>query len=470
MRSMKQSDGLTTLIKINLIRLQAYLILLQQDSELSREFFTLFHKWDPDQPSNLNSEKGALYKLCDQLYLQYDKQSKNEMSISDIVNHLWQNQPVFTDKSVEITDLPKLSTIESNLDSKHIKGNSDIPIEVEDVLIGSDPKWLEVLEYAKRVAESDFSVLICGETGVGKELIARRLHNLSRRSKNNCVVLNCAAFSEGLIESELFGYEANSFTGADPKGKDGWIGSADGGTLVLDEIADLSSRAQATILRAIESGELQKVGGKISKVDFRLISISNKPLDELVKKGKFRQDLYYRLAIVPLNIPPLRERVVDIMPLVKHFINKFQRANPTLTAERFSSEAVKSLHTHYWEGNVRELENVVARAMILCQDVEVDSGNIVFDQPQQMNEQEVSKKLLNSLAEIPQAGIKRLSRVDLANFLSSTDWFRSRDYAMHFNLSESTSHRHLSAFCDAGILERSGKERNRSYRLAGVLN
>ncbi len=112
MRSMKQSDGLTTLIKINLIRLQAYLILLQQDSELSREFFTLFHKWDPDQPSNLNSEKGALYKLCDQLYLQYDKQSKNEMSISDIVNHLWQNQPVFTDKSVELTDLPKLSTIE----------------------------------------------------------------------------------------------------------------------------------------------------------------------------------------------------------------------------------------------------------------------------------------------------------------------------------------------------------------------
>jgi DNA-binding NtrC family response regulator len=228
-------------------------------------------------------------------------------------------------------------------------------------IIGSSENIRKVLEMAGRVAASDASVLITGESGTGKELLARGTHYNSPRAKGTFVAVNCAAIPETLIESELFGHVKGSFTGA-VKDKEGKFELADNGTLFLDEIADLRIDLQAKILRALQEREVDRVGGgKPIPVDVRVIAATNKDIDRAVKEGRFREDLYYRLSVITLHMPPLRERRDDVPLLAGHFLKKFNKGPDV----RIDAEALSALSSYGWPGNVRELENVIERASVL---------------------------------------------------------------------------------------------------------
>jgi len=246
------------------------------------------------------------------------------------------------------------------------KENIELRAEVKgrysfEGIIGSSKTIREVLDLAGRVAASDASVLITGESGTGKELLARGIHYNSPRAKGPFVAINCAAIPEGLIESELFGHVKGSFTGA-VKDKEGKFELADNGTLFLDEIVDLRIDLQAKILRALQEHEVDRVGGnKPIPVDARVIAATNKDIDRAVKEGRFREDLYYRLSVITLHMPPLRERRDDVPLLVGHFLKKFNKGSEA----HVDAEALSSLTSYGWPGNVRELENVIERASVL---------------------------------------------------------------------------------------------------------
>jgi len=228
-------------------------------------------------------------------------------------------------------------------------------------MIGCSEKIREVIEVAGRVAASDASVLITGETGTGKELLARGIHYNSRRAEGPFIAVNCAAIPENLIESELFGHVKGSFTGA-VKDKEGKFELAHGGTLFLDEISELRVDLQAKILRALQEREVDRVGGgKPVSVDVRIIAATNKEIEHAVKEGTFRDDLYYRLSVINLNMPPLRDRRDDIPLLVNYFLNKFNKEREV----RIDKDALSALLSYGWPGNVRELENVIERASVL---------------------------------------------------------------------------------------------------------
>lgn len=222
----------------------------------------------------------------------------------------------------------------------------------------------KVVQIASTVAKSDASVLITGESGTGKELLARAIHNVSRRRDRRFVPINCAAIPDALLESELFGYVEGAFTGAVRGGKPGLFEIANGGTLLLDEIGEMNPLLQAKVLRVLADGELRKVGSTSSvKVDVRIIAATNRDVPSLVEKGMFREDLYYRLNVIPLHIPPLRERREDIAPLVHRFLSRLSRE---LEREfRVSDEAWNCLLAYDYPGNVRELQNIVERACYL---------------------------------------------------------------------------------------------------------
>ncbi|HQU71659.1 MAG TPA: sigma 54-interacting transcriptional regulator [Calditrichia bacterium] len=231
-------------------------------------------------------------------------------------------------------------------------------------IIGSSPPIRKVLGEVELVAETNSGVLLLGETGTGKELFARAIHNLSKRSDHTLVKVNCAAFPEGLIESELFGHEKGAFTGASGR-KPGKFELAHQGTLFLDEIGDLPVGLQAKLLRVLQAGEFERLGGtKTIKVDVRIIAATNRHLPTRIKAGLFREDLYFRLNVFPINIPPLRERLEDIGPLAKYFITIFNR-DLGKNISNLSAQVLKDLKSYHWPGNVRELENVIERAMIL---------------------------------------------------------------------------------------------------------
>ncbi len=246
------------------------------------------------------------------------------------------------------------------------KENVELRAEVTDryrfeSIIGSSEKMKEVLDLAGRVAASDASLLITGESGTGKELLAKGVHFNSRRADGPFVAVNCAAIPESLIESELFGHVKGAFTGA-VKDKEGKFQLADGGTLFLDEIGDLRIDLQAKILRALQEREVDRVGGgKPVSVDVRVIAATNKDIERAVKEGAFREDLYYRLNVITLFIPPLRERKEDIPLLASHFLKKFNKDADV----RVDAAALSVLTAYGWPGNVRELENVIERASVL---------------------------------------------------------------------------------------------------------
>ena len=234
----------------------------------------------------------------------------------------------------------------------------------EQTLIGQTPAIARLREEIARVASTDARVLVTGESGTGKELVARALHRLSPRRRAPLVEVNCAAIPEELIESELFGHVRGSFTGASAE-RAGKFEEADGATLFLDEVADMSARTQAKVLRALQEGRFTRVGGtKTIESDTRVISATNKSLPDEIKAGRFREDLYFRLAVVPLSLPALRDRSDDVPELANHFLREAaEKAGKRPKA--FSDGALKRLRSYAWPGNVRELKNLVERLMIM---------------------------------------------------------------------------------------------------------
>lgn len=238
------------------------------------------------------------------------------------------------------------------------------PGQLDTQIIGDSPEMAELLEMVSYVAPTEATVLITGESGTGKELVAETLHRNSERSTKPFVRVNCAALAENLLESELFGHEKGAFTGADRQ-RDGTFMQADEGTLFLDEIGETSAAMQVKLLRVLQEGELQRVGGdQTIHVDVRIIAATNRDLETEVERGSFREDLYYRLNVVTLEVPPLRRRQGDIELLAESFIARFAEKNRR-TVESVSREFMLHLGAYQWPGNVRELENAIERAVIL---------------------------------------------------------------------------------------------------------
>jgi two-component system, NtrC family, nitrogen regulation response regulator NtrX len=237
--------------------------------------------------------------------------------------------------------------------------------EPQGILLGDSAPMLQLRQEISRVAPTDARVLITGENGTGKELVARSIHRLSARSDSPLVEVNCAAIPEELIESELFGHVRGSFTGAteDRRGK---FEEADGATLFLDEVGDMSARTQSKVLRALQEGRFTRVGGsRAISSDVRVLSATNKTLADEIRRGAFREDLFFRLAVVPLTVPPLRDRREDIAPLARHFLAQFS-SRFGRKPKSVSPAAFEALESYRWPGNVRELKNLIERLMILC--------------------------------------------------------------------------------------------------------
>ena len=260
-------------------------------------------------------------------------------------------------------------------------------ISQEQIVHGSR-QMAELINLAGRVAASSATVLIQGESGTGKELFARLIHRLSPRSAKPLIIVNCAALSETLIESELFGHERGAFTGATQR-RLGRFEQADGGTLFLDEIGDISAAVQVKLLRLLQEGEFQRVGGNQTlKADVRVISATNQDLESKVKDGTFREDLYYRLNVVPIKIPPLRERREDIPPLIEHFVKRFSKENRK-PIEGVSREAMDQLVKYDYPGNIRELENIIERAVVISRSATLTAPDLPFAglKPDEENEE-----------------------------------------------------------------------------------
>ncbi len=246
-------------------------------------------------------------------------------------------------------------------------------------IIAQDPKMLELLEVARTVASSPAPVLITGESGTGKELLARYIHEQSPRKDRPFVAVNCAALPEGLLETELFGHERGSFTGAVAQ-KKGKFELAHRGTLLLDEVSEMPLSLQAKILRALQEGEIDRVGGiKPVAVDVRVIATSNRDLVEEVRRGRFREDLFFRLNVIPLHIPPLRERKEDIPLLASYFLERYADLNGKAVKD-LAPETLDLLMDYSWPGNVRELENVIHRAVLLAKGEVLEPKDLVIEE------------------------------------------------------------------------------------------
>ncbi len=254
-----------------------------------------------------------------------------------------------------------------------------------------------ILYQAKEIADSRATVLIQGESGTGKELLARFIHNNSNRRDKPFIAINCAALPEGLLESELFGHEKGSFTGA-LKTKKGRFELADKGTLLLDEISEMDYSLQSKLLRVIQEKEIERVGGTSPiKVDVRIIATTNRNLKKEIEKGNFREDLYYRLNVIPFYLPPLRERVEDIPLLVDYFIKKYNILD-NRDVKGLTDEALNLLMSMKWKGNIRELENIIERAVLMCDGKTIKAGDLLIDEQNDTKTEEATIFNLNTLS------------------------------------------------------------------------
>ncbi|MEX2273439.1 MAG: sigma-54 dependent transcriptional regulator [Vicinamibacterales bacterium] len=271
-----------------------------------------------------------------------------------------------------------LLTIRNALDQSRLRDENKTlkrAVEVRHQMVGESAGMQAVMAQVGRAAPSNATVLILGESGVGKELVARAIHRNSNRARERFVQVNCAAIPEELIESELFGHEKGSFTGATEK-QIGKFEQADKGTIFLDEVADMSAKTQAKVLRVLQEGEVERLGSaRTIKVDVRVIAATNKDLEEEIAQNRFREDLYYRLKVIPISVPPLRERPEDISLLVRHFSDLFSRDNNRKPA-KFTPAAMDMLQNHRWKGNVRELRNTVERLIIMSPGDSVDVPDV----------------------------------------------------------------------------------------------
>jgi two-component system, NtrC family, nitrogen regulation response regulator NtrX len=267
-----------------------------------------------------------------------------------------------------------LVTIRNSLDRSRLADeNRSLKrvVEVRHQIVGESPHLKKVMDAIRRAAPTNATVLITGESGVGKELVARAIHRNSLRSRERFVQVNCAAIPDDLIESELFGHEKGSFTGATEK-QIGKFEQADKGTIFLDEVGDMSLKTQAKVLRVLQEGEVERLGSaRTIKVDVRVIAATNKNLEEEIERGTFREDLYFRLAVIPIYVPPLRERKDDIPLLVRHFAELFARDN-NFRPKRVTPAAMDVLQRYRWKGNIRELRNTVERLIIMTPTDSID--------------------------------------------------------------------------------------------------
>ncbi|MEK6754665.1 MAG: sigma-54 dependent transcriptional regulator [Bacteroidota bacterium] len=281
-----------------------------------------------------------------------------------------------------------------------------------DEIIGESPQMQKVYELIQTVAKTDTTVMIRGESGTGKELIARAIHSNSNRRYFPIVVVNCGALPEGILESELFGHERGAFTGAQYRRK-GRLELSDGGTLFLDEVGNIDTKTQMDLLRAIETKQFTRVGGNdIIKVDFRVICATNKDLEKAVADGTFREDLYYRLNVFTIFIPPLRERKGDIPVLANYFVQKYARAmGKPITS--LSPEAMDTLVRYNWPGNVRELENAIERAMVV-------------GRPPALRPEDLPYQLTERNHILPAGSLAAVEKAHIASILEQNKWNISR--------------------------------------------
>ena len=318
-------------------------------------------------------------------------------------------------------------------------------------MIGRDEKMLIVFEWIRTAAKSDISVLILGPTGSGKEVVARMIHELSRRGREKFQAVNCAALPDTLFESEIFGYEKGAFTGALDR-KPGRLELANHGTLLLDEVGDLSQAAQAKLLRVLEEQRFERLGGqKPVQVDFRLISATNRPLDLFVRDGRFREDLYYRVNAFAIRLPSLRERPVDIPVLASRFLARYCAANGMpLDAKTLSPEAIGLLQRYPWPGNIRELESTVSRAALSAPGRVIRDTDVEFLHTHTAPASETPPRL-PTLAEAERLHIQRV--------LEAVAW-NKKEAARVLEISRGTLYRKIEGYA----LDRETLSRNRTAR------
>lgn len=279
-----------------------------------------------------------------------------------------------------------------------------------DKIIGKSKVIQKTIELAKKVAVTDTTVLLTGETGTGKEVFAQAIHQESQRAKNNFVAINCSAFSKELLESEMFGHRAGAFTGA-TKDQKGLFEEADNGTIFLDEIGEMSLELQAKLLRVIETNEFIRIGEtKPTKVNVRIIAATNRDLESEIEQGHFREDLYYRIATFQIHLPPLRVRVVDIEDISNYFIN-ISTAKTNKKIAGVSADFYEALKQHQWKGNIRELKNVIERSVILC-----DNELTVEDLPFELQKNDKTGKENNTLVAFELASAEKLHIQKVLNY------------------------------------------------------
>lgn len=292
-------------------------------------------------------------------------------------------------------------------------------------IIGKSQKITDVAQMVQKVAPTKTTVLLLGESGTGKELFARAIHNLSNRRHFPFVPINCAAIPRELLESELFGHEKGSFTGAEAK-KLGKFELADKGTIFLDEVGDMDLALQSKLLRAIEEGEVERVGGvKAIKVDVRIVAASNKDLERAVEDKNFREDLFYRLNVFPIKIPLLKERKEDIPLLAEYFINKYCLEIKT-PLKSISKEALDILMNYHWKGNVRELENTIERAIILCDGDTITPEHIILSKRPEPDSIKWSFTLEGTLEDVAKEALKKAETERIVKALKETKGNKSR--------------------------------------------
>ena len=316
-------------------------------------------------------------------------------------------------------------------------------------MIGRDEKMLAIFEWIRTSAKSDISVLILGPTGSGKELVARMIHELSRRGREKFQAVNCAALPDTLFESEIFGYEKGAFTGAHDR-KPGRLEMANGGTLFLDEIGDLSLMAQAKLLRVLEERRFERLGGNKSiQVDFRLISATNRPLDLFVRDSRFREDLFYRVNAFSIRLPSLKERAVDIPVLANRFLARYCASNGlALDGKQFSRESLELLSGYHWPGNIRELESTVSRAALSAPGRVIRAQDVEFLHGRASDVTEATSAQLPSLRDAERAHILRV--------LDAVDW-NKLEAARVLDISRGTLYRKIEEYG----LEQPGRRRVR---------
>jgi transcriptional regulator with PAS, ATPase and Fis domain len=342
----------------------------------------------------------------------------------------------------------------------------------KNLIIGLNRELIQLIQVALNISRTRIPVLIRGETGTGKELLAELIHRSSERSEGPWIPVNCGALTESLLDSELFGYEPNSFTGAGPRGREGRLEAADGGTLFLDEIAELPLSGQAKLLRFLDRGELQRVGRvKPVKVDVRVICATHRNLEELVEQKKFRQDLYYRIALMDLELPSLRNRADDIPLLAKTFLNEFRQSYAKQQPEAISESTLVVLAKRSWPGNIRELRFTLERAFVQCQDREL--------RPQHLPaEKEINKSFTTAppTTRFEEQLAEELSEARASLFPERTQWARfllnhaaypltNRDIVQQFGISEASARIRLNSLIQLGVLQAAGSKKGRKYYL-----